>query len=103
MSVSFGFVWATLRIRTRRRKLLLMAEEAFAYMEEAKSRSLRGLLFGCLRAFSSSDSESGSDSGSGDLQRRVRDLRRELNWYYGRIEAAQLSREAMNPEKIRQL
>ena len=79
------------------------AEEAFAYMEEAKSRSLRDLLFGCLRAFSSSDSESGSDSGSGDLQRRVRDLRRELNWYYGRIEAAQLSREAMNPEKIRRL
>src|SRR5439155_19126971 len=72
------------------------AEEAFLYMEEAKSRSLRELLFSRLRAFSSSDSES-------EFAPRLRDLRRELNWYYGRIEAEQLSRETIRPEKIQLL
>jgi len=72
------------------------AEEAFLYMEEAKSRSLRELLFSRLRAVSSSDSEL-------EFAPRLRDLRQELNWYYRRIEAEQLSRETIRPEKIQRL
>jgi len=34
---------------------------------------------------------------------RLRDLRQELNWYYRRIEAEQLSRETIRPEKIQRL
>jgi len=73
------------------------AEEAFRYMEEAKSRSLRDVLFDRLNAFSSPESE------SDDFERRLRDLRHELNWYYGRIEAEQLSRETIRPDKIQRL
>ena len=73
------------------------AEEAFLYMEEAKSRSLRELLFSRLHACSS------SHSGSEEFGPRLRDLRQELNWYYGRIEAEQLSREAIRPEEIQRL
>jgi CHAT domain-containing protein/tetratricopeptide (TPR) repeat protein len=73
------------------------AEEAFLYMEEAKSRGLRELLFSRLWAFFPSDSE------SEEFRSRLRDLRQELNWYYGRIEAEQLSRKTIRPEKIQTL
>src|SRR5206468_5633651 len=38
-----------------------------------------------------------------EFEPRLRDLRQELNWYYGRIEAEQLSRETIRPEKIQRL
>jgi CHAT domain-containing protein len=73
------------------------AEQAFAYMEEAKSRSLRDVLLGRLQGLYSPDT--GESGQEGD----VRAIRRELNWYYKRIESEQLSRESVRPEIIQQL
>jgi CHAT domain-containing protein len=73
-------------------------EEAFTYMEEAKSRNLRDLILGQLRPYSFLDSEPGSEFG-----KRVRNLREELNWFYHRIESVQLSRERTNPDEIQRL
>src|SRR6266699_3018270 len=56
------------------------AEEAFACMEAAKSRSMIELIF------QSGQSLPLGDAGQSDLVRRIRDLREELNWYYHRIE-----------------
>jgi len=55
------------------------AEEAFSYVEQAKSRSLQ------------------------DLIRRATPLREELNWYYHRIEAEQLSQERRTAERVERL
>jgi CHAT domain-containing protein/tetratricopeptide (TPR) repeat protein len=69
-------------------------EEAFSYMEEAKSRILRDLIFGRLHLPFAPESE---ETGTGG---RIRDLRKELNWYYRRIEREQLSQEGASPELI---
>src|SRR6266581_7821103 len=63
------------------------AEEAFACMEAAKSRSMIELIF------QSGQSLPLGDAGQSDLVRRIRDLREELNWYYHRIELEQLRPE----------
>lgn len=72
-------------------------EEAFDYMEQSKSRSLRDLVFGRTYSFG------GRETGQSELVRRIRDLREKLNWYYHRIELEQLSREKLSPERIQQL
>jgi CHAT domain-containing protein/Tfp pilus assembly protein PilF len=68
------------------------AVEAFCYMEEAKSHSLRDLLL----------SRRMSSPARGVFERQVHELRTELNWYYGRIEAELWSQE-IHPKKIEQL
>jgi CHAT domain-containing protein len=73
------------------------AQEAFVYMEEAKSRSLRDLILGRLRPFTAPAPE------AGELDHRVYDLRQELNWYYHRIESEQLSCEKIRLDKIQRL
>ncbi|HEY3119375.1 MAG TPA: CHAT domain-containing protein [Vicinamibacteria bacterium] len=73
------------------------AEEAFAYAEQAKSRSLQELL---LRAASPVVQGSAIES---ELGRRVRDLREELNWYYHRIEAEQMAPGERTGERLEQL
>ena len=72
------------------------AEEAFGYMELAKSRSLAELSCTERRARVSRSGQSG-------LVRRIREMREELNWYYRRIEKEQLSAEAHSPERIERL
>jgi CHAT domain-containing protein/tetratricopeptide (TPR) repeat protein len=72
-------------------------EEAFGYIELAKSRSLAELLL------APGASLTASDEGQSGLVRRIREMREELNWYYRRIEREQLSAETPSPERIEHL
>lgn len=69
-------------------------EEAFSYMEQAKSRSLMELL--AQPVHSASD----ADTGQSELVRSIRNLREELNWYYNLIEREQLRPEENSPARI---
>src|SRR5438270_8503319 len=71
-------------------------EEAFGYIEEAKSRTLMDQMLQPVYF-------SGEDSGQSDLVRRMRNLRDELNWYYSLIELEQLRPEQRSPEHIKRL
>ena len=73
------------------------AEEAFDYMEKAKSRSLRDLIFDRAHPIPH------LEEGESELVRQVRDLREELNWYYHRIELEQLRQEDRSAERLEQL
>lgn len=73
------------------------AEEAFSYMEMAKSRSLAELLVHHAQALPP------ADAGQSGLVRRIRDMREELNWYYRRIEQEQLRSDDPSPERIQKL
>ena len=72
-------------------------EEAFSYIEDAKSRILTDLLVqrGPMLA----------DAGAGksEMVRRIRHLREELNWYYHRIDIEQLRPEEKTPERLANL
>jgi CHAT domain-containing protein len=68
--------------------------EAFSYVEEAKSRTLRDLIFGRSRFPFIAETE------ENETGRRIRDLKKELNWYYRRIEREELSRDGASPELI---
>jgi CHAT domain-containing protein len=72
-------------------------EEAFGYIEQAKSRTLADLLSKPMHIASA------SDAGQSDLVRSIRNLREELNWYYNLIEREQLRPEERSQERIRQL
>jgi CHAT domain-containing protein/tetratricopeptide (TPR) repeat protein len=72
-------------------------EEAFAYVEQAKSRSLMDLFFRPAPTIT------GDQPGQSDLVRSIRDLREELNWYYNLIEREQLQPEQQSPERITSL
>ena len=71
-------------------------EEAFGYIEEAKSRTLMDQMLHPV--YSTTD-----ESGQSDLVRRMRNLRDELNWYYSLIELEQLRPEQRSPEHIKRL
>ena len=71
-------------------------EEAFTYIEQAKSRSLMDFF---LRPATTVE----DDSGQSELVRSMRDLREELNWYYNLIEREQLQPEQPSPERIASL
>jgi CHAT domain-containing protein/predicted negative regulator of RcsB-dependent stress response len=69
-------------------------EEAFEYIEQSKSRSLRDLMF-----------KSGSEfhltaNLDPDLIRKVRDLRAEINWYSHYYEAEQLRKTKISAERL---
>jgi CHAT domain-containing protein/tetratricopeptide (TPR) repeat protein len=70
------------------------AEEAFTYMEQAKSRSLMDLFTRPAPAASE------DEAGASELVRSIRDLREELNWYYNLIEREQLQPEAQSPDRL---
>lgn len=72
-------------------------EEAFAYIEQAKSRTLADLLRKPMHVAPA------SDAGQSELVRSIRNLREELNWYYNLIEREQLRPEERSQERIRQL
>ncbi|HEY3939778.1 MAG TPA: CHAT domain-containing tetratricopeptide repeat protein [Bryobacteraceae bacterium] len=69
-------------------------EEAFSYVEEAKSRILRDLLFGRLHP------PVAPDSAESETGRRISELRKELNWCYRRLEREQLSQDGIAPELV---
>jgi CHAT domain-containing protein len=71
--------------------------EAFAYIEQAKSRALMDLLMQSVHV------PAPADSGQSDLVRSIRNLREELNWYYNLIEREQLRPEERSPGRIQQL
>ncbi|MGE0455079.1 MAG: CHAT domain-containing protein [Vicinamibacteria bacterium] len=72
-------------------------EEAWGYVEQAKSRSLLDLV---LRG---APSAGHGAAGKSELVRRVGELRDELNWYYHRIEAEQLTPESRTAERLQRL
>jgi CHAT domain-containing protein len=72
-------------------------EEAFGYIEQAKSRSLMDLLLQPMHV------PSEADAGQSELVRSIRNLREELNWYYSLIEREQLRPEAPSRERIQEL
>lgn len=72
-------------------------EEAFTYIEQAKSRSLMDVLSQPLHV------PFESDAGQSELVRSIRNLREELNWYYNLIEREQLRPEERSREKIKNL
>jgi CHAT domain-containing protein len=69
-------------------------EEALAWMESAKSRSMIEMIF------QSGQSLPLGETGQSGLVRRIRDLREELNWYYHRIELEQLRPEEKSGERL---
>lgn len=71
------------------------AEEAFSYIEAAKCRALRDLILGRIGTREEAE-ENESD-------RRIHDLRKELNWYYNRVELEELSREGHSREVLEDL
>src|ERR1700690_3080869 len=72
-------------------------EEAFGYVEQAKSRTLADLLSKPMHVASA------GDAGQSDLVRSIRNLREELNWYYNLIEREQLRPEERSGQRIKQL
>ena len=72
-------------------------EEAFGYIEQAKSRALVDLLSHSVHV------PSAADPGQSELVRSIRNLREELNWYYNLIEREQLRPEERSQERIKQL
>jgi CHAT domain-containing protein/tetratricopeptide (TPR) repeat protein len=73
------------------------SEEAFSYMEQAKSRSLMELLAQPVRTTVE------NDAGQSELVRSIRNLRKELNWYYNLIEREQLRPEENSAVRIENL
>jgi CHAT domain-containing protein len=71
-------------------------EEAFGYIEQAKSRSLMDLLTQPISVVE-------NDDGQSDLVRSIRTLREELNWYYNLIEREQLRPEENSRARIETL
>ena len=90
---------ALVKLHLSARSDLVSTEKAFSYMEEAKSRTLRDLVFGRARPLPSR--KPGPDQS--ELVGRIRDLREEMNWYYRRIELEQLRWEELSPKRIEQL
>lgn len=74
------------------------AEEAFGYMEMAKSRSLAELLVHHAQAIPAT-----TEAGQSGLVRRIREMREELNWYYRRLEQEQLRSTDPSPRRIEAL
>ena len=72
-------------------------EQALAYIEEAKSRTLSDLL---LR---SGSTLAPSGDGKSEMVRQILNLREELNWYYHRIDIEQLHAEEKSPDRVEKL
>jgi CHAT domain-containing protein len=74
----------------------LAQEEAWTYVEEAKSRNLLEII--------ARQADRGAHPGHPkNGMRKVYDLREQLNWYYRRIEAEQLGREPATEKRLHSL
>src|SRR5262249_390409 len=72
-------------------------EEAFGYIEQAKSRSLLELISRPVPMLTD------DDIAGSELVRSIRNVREELNWYYHLIEREQLRPEQRSAERIASL
>jgi tetratricopeptide (TPR) repeat protein len=72
-------------------------EEAFGYVEAAKSRALMELMCQGPEQLSTVPAQ------QGEQDRQVRNLRAELHWYYRRIEQEQLRPEENSAERVKRL
>ncbi len=72
------------------------AEEALSYIEAAKARTLQDLIL-------SGTQGDRTRSGESQVDRRLSDLRKQLNWFYHRIEREQLSQDKVSLEEIKSL
>ncbi len=70
--------------------------EALSYVEAAKSRTLRDLMLGATQPGAGHSEENEAD-------RQIRELRRDLNWFYHRIEREQLSQGAVSLANVESL
>jgi len=70
-------------------------EDAFAYVEQAKSRTLFDLMFRPVHALARKE---GSES---QLAQSIRELREELNWYYHLVEIEQLRPGEHSSQRIK--
>lgn len=100
--LKLGLMRNRLEVYSRLIQLCLMrgsgesvAEEILSYVEAAKSRTLRDLI---LREAQPAIAPEGSE-----IDERIRGLRKDLNWYYHRIEHEQLSRDAIQTENLEAL
>ncbi|MGH9522243.1 MAG: CHAT domain-containing protein [Terriglobales bacterium] len=69
-------------------------EEAFGYIEQAKSRSLMDMLLQPIQR------QGEEESGQSELVRNIKNLREELNWYYNLIEREQLRPEEKSQQRV---
>ena len=95
--LKIGFMRSRMDVYSRLTSLCLLRgdepsarEEALSYVEAAKCRTLRDVIFGAEHSEDVTARPTVTET-------RVRNLRRELNWYYHRIEHEQLSRERGSP------
>ncbi|HSU33011.1 MAG TPA: CHAT domain-containing tetratricopeptide repeat protein [Bryobacteraceae bacterium] len=72
------------------------SEEALCYIEAAKSRTLQDLIIGGGQPVPETPEDTEND-------RQIRDLRKQLNWYYHRIENEQLSEESISEKRVSDL
>jgi len=72
-------------------------EEAFGYIQQAKSRAMADLVAFRSRAL---PALTGMRSG---LVEQVRELREELNWYYRQIDLQEIREEKRSPEQVQSL
>jgi CHAT domain-containing protein len=72
-------------------------EEAFEYIEQAKSRALTDHLSHSVHV------PEENQSGQSELVRSIRNFREELNWYYNLIEREQLRPEERSDKRIKVL
>ena len=70
--------------------------EALSYVEAAKSRTLRDLMLGATQPNTGNSADEEAD-------RNIRELRKELNWFYHRIEREQLSQGAVSLANVESL
>ena len=93
LSVYESLVWLCLEHDRSSEKL----EKAFAYIEQAKSRSLADLI-----AFRAHALPSPSNVRT-DLVEKVHRLREELNWYYRQVDLAAIGSGSSTPEQVERL
>ncbi len=97
--LKIGFMRSRTDVYSRMTKLCLdridegsSAEEAFALVEAAKSRTLRDLLI-------AGPSSVGLTTPASNTDNRAQELRAELNWYHNRLEREQLSRDGLSADQ----
>jgi CHAT domain-containing protein len=97
--LKIGFMRNRMEVYTRMIQICLdrswdesAMEKAFLHVEAAKSRTLRDLVIGGPQLGREEFEESQTD-------RQARELRKELNWYYHRIEREQLSQGGLSEEQ----
>src|SRR5205823_4869114 len=72
------------------------AEEAFGYIQRAKSRCLADCMFGRAHPLATPSGESVAGAEASQL-------RKQLNWYYHRIESEEIRREGVSAARIEHL